>query len=134
MLRVCIDTNVWISGLLFHGSPAKVVDLAMKRKFQIILSQQILDELDRNLVKLGVTVKASQKLLDRITEISDVYQPSGLVKVIANNHGDNLVLETAWIGDAKYLVTGDKKHMLPLESFKTVQILNPKDFLETTGL
>jgi putative PIN family toxin of toxin-antitoxin system len=134
MLRVCIDTNVWISGLLFHGSPAKVVDLAMKRKFHTILSQQILDELDRNLIKLGVTSKATQRLIDRITEISDIYKPSGQVKIIENNKGDNLVLETAWMGDAKYLVTGDKKHMLPLKSFKNVQIVSPKNLLEIIGL
>jgi len=31
MLKVCIDTNVWISGTLFEGAPQKVVRLALKK-------------------------------------------------------------------------------------------------------
>jgi uncharacterized protein len=42
-----------------------------------------------------------------------------------------LVLETAWIGRAKYLITGDKKHLLPLKIFRHVKIVTAVDFLAT---
>ena len=63
MIRVCIDTNVWLSGLAFKGPPAKVVRLAEQRKIQVVLSPFILDEVKRNLVhKFAVKVKAARRL------------------------------------------------------------------------
>jgi len=60
---------------------------------------------------------------------ADVYDPKGTVKVIPKSHGDNLVLETAWIGRAKYLVTGDKQHLLPLKVFRNIKIIEPGYFV-----
>ena len=43
-----------------------------------------------------------------ILQVAELYEPTGSIKVIVNNHADNLVLETAIQGRAKYLVTGDR--------------------------
>jgi putative PIN family toxin of toxin-antitoxin system len=51
MLRVCIDTNIWLSGLIFSGVPKKIIDLAFDTKFELISSGIILDELEKNLIK-----------------------------------------------------------------------------------
>ena len=131
MLKVCIDTNVWISGLLYSGVPAEVVDLALKKKFELILSKFILEELEKKLIhKFELKPKLASQLIFRIAEVADLYEPKGLFHVISNKHADNLILETAWIGEAKYLVTGDRKHLLPLEFFKNVEIISPSDFLK----
>ena len=47
MIRACLDTNVWISGIIFDGAPAKVVQLALDKKFVVITSSAILDEVAR---------------------------------------------------------------------------------------
>ncbi len=131
MMKACIDTNVWISGILFSGKPAEVVTAAFNRKFQVVLSQVILDELERNLEKkFKFSQKNTKKLINRILQIADLYEPSGTVRVIPNFHSDNLVLETALLGRAKYLVTGDKEHLLPLKLFKHAKIVNAANFLE----
>ena len=130
MLKVCLDTNVSISGLAFSGVPAKIVNLALNRKFQIVTSSMILEELSRNLIKkFDVSPKRARHLCFRITQIADVYEPKGTIHAIAGNHSDNLVLETAVLGRAKYLVTGDREHLLPLKSFKHVKIIEPAPFL-----
>ena len=60
MLKVCIDTNVWLSGLVFGGPPAEIVDLAMKKRLEVILSTSILNEIHKNLVKkFDVTTEAA---------------------------------------------------------------------------
>ena len=48
---------------------------------------------------------------------------------LGTDYTDNLVLETAFLGKAKYLVTGDKEHLLPLKIFKHVKIVDPATFL-----
>jgi len=130
VLKVCLDTNVWISGLAFSGVPAEIVSLAFNRKFQVVTSSLILEELNRNLVKkFDVNPKRAKHLCFRIAQIADVYEPKGTIHAIAGNHSDNLVLETAILGRAKYLVTGDKEHLLPLKVFKHVKIVEPGTFL-----
>ena len=42
---------------------------------------------------------------------------------------DNRYIECAVEGKADYLVTGDKKHLLPLNEYEGVQILSPASFL-----
>lgn len=131
MLKVCLDTNVWLSGIAFPtGKPAEIVTSALNRKFQIITSLFILSEVERNLIKkFDVSAKKAKRLTFRISQIADVYDPKGSVHVIKECHPDNLVLETAWLGKAKYLVTGDKEHLLPLKVFKHVKIVDPASFL-----
>ena len=130
MIRACIDTNVWISGILYSGPPADIIELAFKKKFQLVLSNFILEELQRNLIKkFEVAPSSAKKLIFRIAQIADVYEPSGNVKIVPDMHSDNLILETAMLGKSKYLVTGDRKHLLPLKCFHNIKIIEPNLFL-----
>lgn len=130
MLKACIDSNIWISGIIFSGKPAEVVAAAFNKKFQVILSRVILDELERNLLsKFHFGHSNTKRMIRRILQVADLYEPSGSVQVIGGNHTDNLVLETAMLGRAKYLVTGDKEHLLPLKMFKHVHIVDSGQFL-----
>ena len=54
MIKACIDTNVWLSGIVFSGAPAEIVQLAMKKKFHVVTSDFILNEVERNLIGLVV--------------------------------------------------------------------------------
>ena len=49
--------------------------------------------------------------------------------MIAANEADNRILECAMEASAEYLVTGDRKHLLPLEEHRSVRILNAPRFL-----
>lgn len=131
MIKACLDTNVLVSGIIFSGAPAEIVSLAFSRKFHLVTSLFILDELERNLVnKFSQSPRKIRKLIYRISEIADVYDPKGTVHLIKECPGDNFVLETAWIGRAKYLVTGDKTHLLPLKVFRNIRIIEPANFLQ----
>ena len=130
MLKACIDTNIWISGVIFSGKPADIVTAAFNKKFEVILSKVILDELEKNLLnKFNFSRRSTKILVNRILQIADLYEPKGSVKIIPRNHPDNLILETAVLGRARYLVTGDKEHLLPLKIFKHVKIVEPSAFL-----
>ncbi|MFO0982975.1 MAG: putative toxin-antitoxin system toxin component, PIN family [Planctomycetota bacterium] len=44
-MKVVLDTNVYVSALLFRGVPGQVVALARARRFTTYLSPPMLDEL-----------------------------------------------------------------------------------------
>lgn len=130
MLKVCIDTNIWISGVIFAGKPAEVVTAAFARKFDLVSSQAMLEELEKNLLgKFKFSRRNTQKLIRRILQIADLYEPRGSVKIIPGHIMDNLVLETAILGNAKFLVTGDRAHLLPLKIYRNIKIVSPATFL-----
>jgi uncharacterized protein len=135
MTKVCIDTNIWISGILFSGRPATVVSAAFDRKFQVVSSQIILNELEKNLLqKFDFSRKNTKRLIYRILQIADLYEPSGTIHVVPKKHTDNLILETALLGRAKYLVTGDKEHLLPLKMFKHIKIIDASRLVDELKL
>lgn len=130
-MRACIDTNVWISGIVFGGAPAKIVQLAFEKKFVVVTSRAILKEVERILeIKFEVPITHINRLSYRITQIADVFEPPGELKVIDADPDDDVILETAVIGNARYLVSGDKKHMLPLQRYGHVKIISPREFIQ----
>jgi predicted nucleic acid-binding protein len=48
--------------------------------------------------------------------------------------GDEKVLECALAAEADVIVTGDKRHLLPLRRFRDVDIVSPSDFLRRLQL
>ena len=44
-MRVVIDTNVWLSALLWGGQPNFILQLVEKKQIQAISSEEILNEL-----------------------------------------------------------------------------------------
>jgi putative PIN family toxin of toxin-antitoxin system len=129
MLTVCIDSNVYISALAFGGKPLKILEYALARKFHLVISSAILNEVRHNLVtKLEFTDSEVDQLFREIIEISTIYEPSGKLQLISHKK-DNLVLETAILGSADVLVTGDKRDLLPLKEVNGITIEPPSAFL-----
>ena len=50
------------------------------------------------------------------------------VQVVANDPADNKIIECALAGAATYIITGDRRHLLPLGSYQGIRILSPTDF------
>ena len=129
MLIVCIDANIYISAIAFGGKPSQIVELALSRKFYLVTSTSILTEVKRNLItKLEFAEDEVDNFLRDIIDVSTVYKPTGEFNFIAHR-GDNLVLETAYLGNANIIVTGDKKALLPLKVFQGIIIEPPSAFL-----
>jgi putative PIN family toxin of toxin-antitoxin system len=131
MITACLDANVYISGIAFGGKPLKVLEHALNREFHLVIGPNIIQEVRKNLVgKLGLKSSRVDQFLSDISEVASVFVPAGEVEYIEHK-ADNLVLELALIGGCDVLVTGDKKHLLPLGSFRGIQIEPPSRFLES---
>ena len=133
-MRVVLDTNVVVSGLNFPGNERLVVELALRGRFELYLSSFILEEV------AGVLGRKFGWNEDRVTEArrtlekaATVIEPQRLPDVIEANEADNRILECAVEASADFLITGDRRHLLPLEEHQGVRILNAPRFLSVLG-
>ena len=130
MKRVVLDTNVYISAILFGGKPEEIWKGAKSGKIQAFVSEAILEELSsvlrRKFCWKPIKVK---ELLQEIEEFAFLVIPQKRLSAITEHDADNRILECALEAKAGFLVSGDK-HLLSLKKFRGTKILNPSNFLE----
>jgi uncharacterized protein len=133
MIRAVLDTNVLASGLLSTGgTPSLLLALWEARRYDLIISPPILDELELTLLKpyfqghyrfgqveRGIRQLRSHALLTAITVD---------VQGIAAHVEDDLVIATAISASAGILVTGDHR-LRAVDSYCGVSIRTPREFL-----
>jgi putative PIN family toxin of toxin-antitoxin system len=128
--RVVIDTNVLVSGLTFKGQPREVLDLAWKGEIEVFISPFIFKELSGTLKKdFGWSKEQIKDMIQRIKAKTISIRPKIKVSVVKEKDDDNRILECAIEGNVRYLISGDKKHLLPLKEYQGIKILSPAQFL-----
>ncbi len=131
MLSACLDSNVFISGIVFKGKPYQCIEKALFREYQLILSSFIIEEVQRNLIlKFDLSPSFIEPLFDELYQIATIVEPKSILKIIKGKDTDNRILEAAVVVEADYLVSGDKQHILPLKSFGKTKIVTPEQFLK----
>ena len=125
------DTNVLISAVLSsRGPPFRCLALAKTRAIQSVTCREILDEFDEKLfVKFGYAQEQSRAAAHEIEKLSLIVTISHTLKVAADPD-DDMVLECAVVGNATHIVTGDKRHLLPLGTYQGIRIVSPAQFLQ----
>ncbi|AFZ30393.1 putative toxin-antitoxin system toxin component, PIN family [Gloeocapsa sp. BRSZ] len=133
-MKVLLDTNIWVSGLLWGGVPGEILKLAQSQQISIVASDALLQELEITLsyVKLqqrisllGVTVEDLMLLVTQLVEIFPIL-PLNVPQL--RDRDDTSVLATALAGNVYAIITGDRD-LLILEEFAGIIILKPQDFL-----
>ena len=51
------------------------------------------------------------------------------LKDVTADPDDDMIIECALVGNATHIITGDRRHLLPLESYEGILIVKPTDFL-----
>jgi putative PIN family toxin of toxin-antitoxin system len=130
MLKVVIDTNVFISAFYLPESrPANVVLLARRKTILNLISPEILKEVERIIKKkLLWDNSKTQSAVRRIKNFSEEVHPQERLAIIADDP-DNRILECAVAGPADFIISGDH-HLLDLENYQGIKIVNPARFLE----
>lgn len=131
MTIVILDTNIIVSAIVFGGKPREVFELILEGTIQGYITSFIIYELKEVLAK---KFKFSDDKLKETEEIiRDSFQyivPKKSIFLIKHCVPDNRILEAAQEAKAHYLITGDKKHILPLKKIKRTQIVTPEEFLK----
>lgn len=134
MIRALIDANVLAPGLTTSRTdPGKVLDAWMNNRFELIVSEPILNEVRRTLNKPyfrdRFPIIESQRVASRRSRDAIVVPISVQVHRVAAHSADDLVIATAVSGQTDMLVTGDRQ-LLRLGQYEEVRILSPRTFLD----
>lgn len=129
MIRAVVDTNVLISGLIWGGTPKRCFDkFRYENSYQLIFSPELVHEFRTKLLKKFQLPSQKVNLwVKELTQYSEFINPTYVTK-ICRDPKDNMLLDTAHSGQANFIVTGDKD-LLTLKSFKHIEIVSPKSFL-----
>ena len=139
MIRVVFDTNVFVSALLTpHSPPGRLLELALQGKMRLLISPQLLEEIERVLdypkVKKVLQLrKISHREIDeavaKILRVAVLTPGKMTVSVIADDPADDKILAGAVEGQANFIITGDH-HLLDLNIYQGIRIMSPTEFLK----
>ena len=130
MLRIVIDTNIYISAILFDGKPESIIKLAATGKLTLYTSYAIVTEVAGVLRNKFTWTNQQVEYADQfIREISVLVTPSNQVNIVTADNADNRILECALESQADYIISGDRQHLLPLKTFNNIKIVSASDFL-----
>ena len=133
-MRVVLDTNVMVSALNFPGNERLVLELALRGRFEFYLSRFILEEVAGVLTrKFDWDEERTAQVLQAIENGATVIDPPRLPELIEDGHADNRILECAVATNADYLITGDRRHLLPIGEHQGTRIINAPRFLSALG-
>lgn len=132
-MRVILDTNVLLSGLLIsHGAPAKLLDAWERKFFTLVACDALIAEVrhvaGRPFFKAGLRASAAELLAAGLRDFSFFCQdlPSG---PIAPDPKDSYLFALAEASSAEFLVTGDKQ-LQSLKHHKSTRIVSPAAMIE----
>ena len=127
---VVYDTNILISGMVWGGVPYDCIKLSMKDKVEGVTCSEIINEFDEKLTtKLGYTQFRISRIISRLLGFLRVVKITNKFERITTDPDDNKIIECAIVGNATHIVTGDKRHLLPLKNYQGIRIVTAADFL-----
>ncbi|HMI99533.1 MAG TPA: putative toxin-antitoxin system toxin component, PIN family [Gaiellaceae bacterium] len=136
-MRVVVDTNVWISGLIVPASPpGLIVSAVRQRRIEVVGSWDLASELAAvlprpKLRRYEISADDIRELLVLIgRDLPDVD-----VKVVLRDPRDAPVVAAAIAGHAEVIVTGDRDLLEDEElrawlTVRDVEVLSPAELLE----
>jgi putative PIN family toxin of toxin-antitoxin system len=132
MLRVVLDTTVWISGVFWQGIPYQILEIWKAGDFEIIVSEAILAEIERKLkekaARFEVETGVVNEWLDLIIGEVIFVRPQEKIQA-CRDPDDDMFLEAAVGGRAEFVVSGDKD-LTDMGEFKEIKLVKPRQFYD----
>jgi putative PIN family toxin of toxin-antitoxin system len=130
-LRIVLDTNVLVSGLLSpFGPPGEIVRMVSAGAIHLCLDARLLAEYEEVLLRprFGLDPDAVATLLDYVDGTSEKVASTPLSERLPDAD-DEAFLEVAVASGAEYLVTGNLVHF-PAQACAGVSVVSPAVFIE----
>jgi uncharacterized protein len=128
--RVVIDTNLYLSGLFFKGTPGQLLALAFSGELRPIISPALVDELREKLLgRFRQPQEIADEIIQQLLDESMFVTPDQNLSV-CRDPDDDRILECAVEGQADFILTGDKD-LLSIGSYEGIPILTVRQFLDS---
>jgi len=132
-MKVVLDTNTWLSAIVWRGEATKIIEAGLNKKIQIIISQEILSELievlNRDKFKDFIDKEKIEDLIKVILSIAELIETKTKIDIIKEDPKDNIILEAASDAKAEYIISYDK-HLRNMLQYNKIKIITPTDFLK----
>lgn len=136
-MRIVADTNTALSGLLWQGSPRRLLDLARERRITLCTSLTLVAELaeviarDKFAERVRTAGLSAAELVQDYERLAEVVTPEPLPAPVSRDPDDDHVLACALAAKAELIVSGDKRHLLVLSEYQGIPIRSVSDALST---
>ncbi|MHB8070043.1 MAG: putative toxin-antitoxin system toxin component, PIN family [Desulfobaccales bacterium] len=139
MIRVVLDTNVFVSALLVPDSPpARILELALEGEVLLVLSPGIIREIGRvwqypkiikSLQKHRLSAEEVAAAVIKILKIAAITPGAEIASGVSPDPADDMVLSCAVEGKADFVVPGDRD-LTDLEDYQGIRIVTPAAFVK----
>ena len=135
-IKLVLDTNILISGLITHNGPsAQILDAVQAGDERVVISLALIEEFNEVIIRPNLLTKYPEvsqfanALLDflRANAILVIGEPEN--PIISDDPDDDYVVACAMDGQADYIISGDA-HLLELGQYHDIKIMNPRQFVD----
>ena len=131
MMKVILDTNVFVSGAFFTGPPFQILSAWREGRVQLIISPEILEEYRR-----GGEILAEdhpgvrfEPILEFVIRNALLISAPPLPEGVCADPDDDKFLACALASESDIVVSGDR-HLLKVTGYQKIEVLKPREFLE----
>jgi len=128
-MRLVLDTNVVVAGLLWHGAPRRLIELTIDDESVSLYSSPVLIAELANTLGYAKFAKRIVQFDTSIVALVAQYEalikhvsPTHTLHVVLNDPDDDHVLACAVAAQAQLIVSGDK-HLLTIKSYQDISIV-----------
>jgi putative PIN family toxin of toxin-antitoxin system len=131
-MRVVLDTNILVSALMAPaGNPAAIYTAWQEGRFTLLTCAEQLDELRATLHKPALAERIKPYKAGRlVNELKNFAEMTGPLPRVERSPdpSDDFLLALSEVGNADYLVTGDKSGLLALGRHRATRIISARKF------
>ncbi len=130
-MRVVLDTNVIMSGLLFGGMPGRIVEAWRRGRIEVVLTPAVLTEYERVAEALSNRYPevAITALLQILASLAIRVDDRELSESVCEDPDDDKFLACALSGHARLVVSGDKA-LVATSGYRGIKVVTPRVFID----
>lgn len=131
-MRIVIDTNVFISGVFWKGTPADILHAWRTGRLEIVLSPAIIEEYQRVGLELADQFPSIDlaPIIEALAIDSLIVPDRALPEPVCTDPSDDKFLASAVMGRASFVITGDRA-LLRVREYHGIQVVSPRLFAST---
>ncbi len=129
-MKIILDTNVFMSGIFFHGAPYDILNAWRHNRVHLVVSPDILNEYRRVATQLTKAFPGvnPDTFIDLLMVKAKMVESPALPEQVCTDKTDDMFLSCALASKTKIVVSGDKA-LLKTSGYQGIIVLSPHDFI-----
>ncbi len=130
-MRVVLDTNVFVSGVFFGGTPGRILRAWYEGLIDLVVSAEIIAEYERVGREVAEDVPGVEVMspLALVAVRAEMVASLPLPATVCSDADDDKFLACAVSGGVKHVVSGDKA-LLRVSGFAGIEVVTPRAFVD----